>query len=452
MRTARWVIALAATVVGCSKDAREVPIDVVTGYEDDAFSQEPAVTRVDIRVTTLDGSVTLSASTKPGGSFDLGELPEDQYVTATVKGLTAEGTTVVRGTTLNGLQLSGIEGALPLFAQRINQWARPPNGLDAAHLDAPAAILGEQYLITTGGTAAKSKDGDVDAAYVDAYDMASFGGAVAGSFPVVARTLISFGELVLAIGDESATFIDYTYGTTFDAQLPDGLESFADVAGGVPVTGTDGLVYVVGATRRQTATRSVLVVSSDGSLAAVDLVRPRLGASAAWIDGVGLAVAGGSEEGQGVELLADGTDTFIERGFPADPTIGAGAVIDVPRGLALIGGSINGMPAPTRRLDPTCLSNCVITEVAAASFPVATVGTRAFAIGGGRVVAVGEEPDSRMMRSFVIELGGTITEAPLREPRFGAAVTPTPVGSLAVLGGFHMDGTPALHIELLMPE
>jgi hypothetical protein len=49
-------------------------------------------------------------------------------------------------------------------------------------------------------------------------------------------------------------------------------------------------------------------------------------------------------------------------------------------------------------------------------------------------------------------LNPAVTEMPLREPRRGATAVPAPNGTLALMGGVHLDGTPALSVEMFFPE
>jgi hypothetical protein len=128
-------------------------------------------------------------------------------------------------------------------------------------------------------------------------------------------------------------------------------------------------------------------------------------------------------------------------------------VIDESAGITLVGGADHGTAAPTRRLDPSCAGLCSVEIVQNAGLPAAIGGVSAFALGSGRVVAVGDEVgDKGMTRSFVVDLGGAVTEIALREPRRGASVIPAPNGTLALLGGVHEDGSPALSVELFFPE
>ncbi|KYG04401.1 hypothetical protein BE21_46935, partial [Sorangium cellulosum] len=73
---------------------------------------------------------------------------------------------------------------------------------------------------------------------------------------------------------------------------------------------------------------------------------------------------------------------------------------------------------------------------------------------GGRLLAVGAEAgEGGLTRSFVVDLAAAqVEELPLREPRRGATVVPAPNGTLALLGGVHAEGTPALTVEAFFPE
>jgi hypothetical protein len=438
---------LALSVVACSSP-RTLPIEVITGYEKDTFSADPKVLRVDITVTLLDGS-TLEASAEPGGTFEIGDVSEDEYITVDVAGVAESGATVVRGRSLSGILLSSAPSAIPVFAQRLDQWSRPPGGFTRTHVAGPAGVVGERYLLLGGA------EGADDPAAVEHYDLLAYGGAtVVEAFPRAPRTIVSLGDAVVAIDDEGATLIDYSERSYTEIDLPDGLPSFADVAGGVPISNGNGVTYVVGATRRSDPpTTAVLAVSDDGTLEAFSLVQPRKGAAAAWIDGVGLVVAGGSATGAGVELLPQGGLAFSVRSFPSDPVEGAGAVIDPPHSMALIGGHAAGVPAVTRRFDPTCSNECEVIEVPDASLDTPLERMAAYSLGGVRTVVIGDEVGGDgLTRAFIVDLGGKVIDVPLREPRRGATAIPTPHGLLALIGGMHPDDTPALTVELFFPE
>jgi hypothetical protein len=437
---------LLSPFVACSGDPTRVHVEITRGQEADTFSMEPSVVEVDIDVTSLDGTVQLHASAAPGGSFDLGDVPADQLLTFEVTGKRQDGAAVVRGRSLSGISLGGEGTTVPVFVQRPNRWARPLGGLLETHVAAPAGVLDEQYVYLAGGAVPEAGD-PAQGAF---FDLLTLGGKRGGTFPRLPETIVSQGRRALLIDAAGATVIGDQ--SAIPVSPPGGL-AFADVAGGRPVVAGDGRVFVVGATRREKPTRAVLIVAADGSLRAASLAEARAGAAALWAEGVGLVVAGGSAAGAGVEVLPDGTTSSVARGYPADPVVGAGAVIDPRGGIALVGGADGGTAAPTRRLDPACASLCSVEVVQNAGLPAAIGGVAAFALGAGRVVAVGDElGDKGMTRSFLVDLGGAVTEIALREPRRGASVIPAPNGTLALLGGVHEDGSPALSVELFFPE
>jgi hypothetical protein len=459
-KAAHALCLLFATVgaLGCSSDPPVLSVEIITGFEKDTFSQAPAVTRVDITARAAEGDLSLSASAPPGGEFDFGDVPSDRLLTFEATGVDATGSVVVRGRSISGIYLAGVSGGIiPVFVQRVNQWARPPGGLARSHVGAPAAVLAERYLMTTGGTSASSAEGSAEPTASDFYDLFAHGGAVGPAMPRAARSMVARTSAVLLVDDAGASWVDFDTGTYDEVPLPAGLGSFADVAGGQTVESSDGRSFIVGATRQQgAATTAVLEVKVDGSLAVLSLGQARAGAAAVWLEGAGLVVAGGSAGGSGIEVLAPGTTGFAGRDFPPDAVEGAGAVVVDPARIALVGGVLAGAPAPTRLLAPGCAQLCAPEELIEATLPVAISGVTAFALGGGRAVAVGNELSDAgfgLMRAFVVGLvTPSVDEAPLREPRSGASVVAAPNGTLGILGGSLEDGSPALTIETLFPK
>jgi hypothetical protein len=443
-------LALAA----CSHDATPISINVTTGQETDAFTADPAVAQVTVHVTSLDGSVDVTSDpTPPGGTFDLGEVTSDQQVSVEVTGVTADNKTVLKGFSLSGILLSSVNDIVPVFAQRVNQWARPPGGLSQTHVGGCAAVMAERYLLLTGGATASKDVSTATPGSVDAYDLLTLGGATLTPLPVAPTTMVSTGTSVLLIGATDSAWVDFQEGTSAAPDLPAGLAAFGDLAGGRLIPGSidSGRVFVVGATRVDRPTKAVLAVDLDGTLTAFPLTIPRQGAAAVFIEKVGLVVAGGSAEAPGVELLADGGTGFVGLDFPADPVQGAGAATSGASGVALIGGN-NGLgAAPTRILNPGCVSSCAVEERDGAALPATLGNVAAFTIPGGQAIVVGDEIGGGLTRTFLVDFTSAPIELPLREPRQGATVIPAPNGTLALLGGQHPDGSPAVSVELFLP-
>ena len=346
------------------------------------------------------------------------------------------------------LPLDAVTGTLHVFVQRVNEWARPPGGLSQTHVGGVASAGAERYIVLGGGTAATADEANL-------YDLFALGGVRISAVPRPPETMVPRSTVVLFLDHQGAISIGLDSGVATEIGLPSGLASYGLVAGGQPVDASDGRTFVVGGTRVGEPTKSVLVAAADGTLSSLELLQERAGATAVWIEGVGLVVAGGSATGAGVEVLGPKATSFAPVGFPADPTVGAGAVLDGPSGVVLIGGTLEGgAPAAIRRFDPNCVNSCVAEVIEKSDPAVPLTSVHAYTLGGGRVFVVGDEIAMKpQTRTFVLQLGTSATELPLRDPRRGAAVIPAPNGALAILGGTLVaDDKPALSVELLFPQ
>lgn len=421
-------------------------IDVTTGQESDTFSKEPAVTTIEISALDAEGTTISTASSVPGGTFSFGELPVDQFVQLSLVGRDASGTTRVRGRTL-GLVLGQLQSdVLPVFAARVGELARPPGSLPHGRVDGVTATVGERYVVLAGGDAPDDGDnaGGDAAAY---YDLFALGGTAGQALPRAPKTLALGGNNLLVIDDSGASLVDYAANKISQPDAPDEFD-FDTVAGGSTVLRGDGASYVVGGTRAEAASATALFIGD--TLQARAFAVTRNGAAATWLDNVGLVVAGGSSTGPGVEVLADDATSASTRPFDPDPIRGAAAV--PAAGSILLLGGLDGddLAAATRSIDPTCVSDCESQGVNI------DLGARldrchAFLIGPEQALLLGQDVDLIQSRAFAIDLVNlTAVEVPLREPRSGASVTPTPFGTLALMGG-QTDAGPALSIEIFTP-
>jgi len=446
------MVALLAS--GCGEEPIERTLQIVTGHEEDTFSAAPAVTKIRIEAKTTTGT-TFAAETTPGGTFDLGDVPEGEPLGVEVTGTTAEGATVVRGRSLTGIVPGAFASEdIPVFVQRVGTWARPPGGLVRAHVDAPGAVLGERFLLTTGGSTAASATGAAEVRLGDSYDLVGWGPAVTPELPRRARSIVGRLGGMLLVGDTGASVVNVD-GTNYDVAWPESAGSFADVAGGVVVDSPSGTSHVVGATRVDTETDKVLLADASGVLSTRKLAAARKGAAAAWAPGVGLVVVAGSASAAGFEVLPEGGTAFVARDMPADATEGAAAVVAGDGKMALVGGiDAAGGPAATRTWNASCTASCMAEEVTGATLPVGLTRSQAFSLGGSRVIVIGHEASAtKRVRTFVIDFSGpTVEERTLREPRSGATVVAAPNGTLAILGGLLEDGAPALHVETFFPD
>lgn len=432
--------------LGCSaKLLPEGRVKLTTGQEQNTWTAAPAPVNVTVDKLLPSGDkVPITSGAAPLSGFSLGTGGPGFYkVTARDENQVArvEGWSVEIDPALVAAHI------VPLFVQRSDHFARPPGllGTDQG-ASPPAAVFGSRHLLLAGAAGS-------DQVVLDGYDLglwkadASTTTISCPSKPCHFRSFAAVSSVLLGVGDNWAVWYDLDAITTGAAPLPDGLSSYADIAGGLTVTAPDGSAYIVGATRSGPPTASVLKINADKTLTALSLVTPRAGAAAAWVQGRGLVVVGGSAKGSGVEVAASDATAFDSTGYPADPTTGAGlAVLDGSTVLRVGGHDAQGNPAATVSLALGCTSNCT---AATRGNPVPLDHARAFHFDSGDVLAVGDD-DSGM--TAAIRLTGT-TQIPiaLREPRSHATALLAPTGQVAIVGGILADGKPARSIELYLP-
>lgn len=438
----------AATLVlaaGCS-DPLSLTIEVTPGHETDAFTLDPAVTRVTVTALDAGGAELTSATTNPGGGFQLGELPTDQLVRFEVRGSDDNGDLQMRGRSL-GFVLGALEAEVfPVFAQRVDAWSRPPGELPHSHVDGLAGVLGERYLVLTGGTAIGGDPTDVLF-----YDMLSLGGTAGGSLSAAPKSMAvsKNGRALILIDDEQLIWLDFDSGEGPRLEAPEGLGAYANVAGGVAVESPDA-TFIVGATRVGEPSDRVLIIYADGTLASARLNTARSEAAASWVEGVGLVVAGGSVDGAGVEVIEDGATEADDLPFEPDPVQGAVAALG-PGGeqVLLVCGTLAGQPTAARILDLDCGVTCAPAPLTADMGSLS--GCTAFK-SGDRVLVTGHN-EAGVLESYAIDpIADTVTPLALREQRTGARVVAAPNGTLALIGGAHPDGSAAVTIETLFPS
>ena len=119
----------------------------------------------------------------------------------------------------------------------------------------------------------------------------------------------------------------------------------------------------------------------------------------------------------------------------------------------LLGGTLDGAPAQSRRLDLECPATCEASEPPL-DLPAPLTDCQVFGVGVSSALLLCAATDEEsLLHAFAIDLSQYTVEAlPLREPRRGAAILPTPNSMIALLGGEHADGSPALTVEMLVPD
>jgi hypothetical protein len=428
---------------GCS-NTPSGSIELVTGGETDVFTKSPVPSTLRVDAVTQSSVTTLATVSLPATTVDLGTQDENNTAILQVTGLGASNTRLIYGVSIP-VQYGDLETAtLPIFVQRTGELARLPDPPSEVRPAPVVSTVQGQYLFIAGGT---------DSSLATKTQLYDFGALVPlGSPPTLPRAPLSMavvGTVALLIDSQGATYFDLASDANADVSPPSGA-SFADVAGGMTVVADDGTEYVVGATRTTGApTDKVLILNpSDSSVSAdvtgkltwASLTAPRLGASATWVSGRGLVVAGGSATAHGVELIGPlPSTTPTPFAYPPDASNGAGAA---PLGDAqhvLLAGGIGptGQDAGVRTVDLACSMGCMPAKWS--SLPIAIGNAQAFAWDATDGFVVGSEPGAAGANSGVthtFRLTSTAaTEVATKVPHKNALGALSPVGTVLVVGG-----------------
>jgi hypothetical protein len=436
----------AIAAFGCSAPPSAAPRFVLTsGHESDPWQGDPQAETVRVTRIAEDGSsVEFLTADAPLTQFDIESAGIARYE---LEGLDAAGARVLLARSLLLNQGALLDVRLPLFVGTSGSFSRPPGELLAPG-DSPALTLAAGRSLLVAGTADSA--GRIE---TERYDFGAWA-------PVPRRVAVSCGapscrfdtlasvgsSLVLAIGTNAAVWFDLGDGSSGPAPLPAGLDSYAELVGGRAITGPDGSAYVVGATRPNGETSAVLTIAPDGGLGVMRLTAPRAGAAVTWLDG--LVVVAGNPRSAGAERWVVGTTGFTALDYPPDPTVGAALLVADAHSVVRLGGSDpTRTPAPGVSLAVDCQSACTATLHSPA---VALERATAVSTDGDAFIVAGT--DATGQSQIVMLVGGVSSPIPLREPRLGAQVFDVwSLGELAVVGGHHADGSPALSVELFVP-
>ncbi len=474
----------------CSPSPDQGTIQILT--VDDPFVGPPAATwltvqEVDYDDGGADGAVSdLAEGPASQGTINLGTYDETVTGSLLVTATDQERTTVAWGETLP-IQFGAVAGlTLGVFVQRPGMLSRMPSPLGDGRPPPLLGIVGGRYILVAGG-------GDPTlGTQTRLYDLISW--APLSSPPTlpfapesIAIAQATEGDFqLLAINSSGAIWYDLTEADTDDAGAPSGgTGSWADVAGGITITSSDlSTQYVVGGTRTSGApTTTVLVVANGGNLSWANFGVPRLGATAAYVDPIGLVIEGGnvaSPDGganPGAEYLVTNT-TGVGLGYPADTTTRAGmAMLGAPGAVSssvlLVGGasetSNGAVGGDTVRVltvpcggssDPPCT-----TTLWPVTLPTPLVSTQVFDIDASNVFVVGQDAN-QVTHAYTLSYsapatadaaaGATVTEIPFRVPRSLAQAIALPYGTpgitpIAVVGGDPDAGANTGYIESFVP-
>jgi hypothetical protein len=432
-------IAGGLATAGCGSPANGT-LKLVTG-EEDAAATFAGVTTVNVTWYDMDASPhPLATALWPAASIDLGSVDQSSVGMIEVTGSNASGEHLVFGSSIP-VPFGAFAGVtVPLFVQRVGQMARLPlqQPLSDGRPLPLLGLIGGRYVLVAGGADPAS------ASASQLYDLLAFGALSSPpTLPVVPESMAVAGTIGYLVTSDGVTAYDFSDSDAGTFALPAGTPTAGDIAGGATVTATDGTQYIVGGTRTvHDPTTAVLRIDTTGTASWISLTVPRWGASAVWIDPVGLVVIGGSPSAPGVEVIAAGANTTVAlplSSFPADPTVSAGAAtLDDAHQVLVAGGMLPDLSDPgVRVLDLQCaVGACAPTSWG--PLPVPLVRAYAFALpvdrqqggdAGSKTSAavVGSELLGGRTHVFVVGPSGA-TEIPTRVPHTNANAVASPVG------------------------
>ncbi len=416
------------TPLACSSKP-EGSIQLLVGGETDALTRAPVPVSLLVESVDSAGAATqLTRVALPATTIDLGSPSQDTVAVIRVTAFDADGAIRVRGASVP-VQLGGLAGTtLELFIQRTGELARLPSPFSDARPQPLVASVSGRYLFAAGGADASI------ASTTQLYDLATYTPmASPPKLPRAPKSMALFGTVALLVDETGATWFSLADSTSADAAVPSG-GSFAEIAGGATVSADDGSRYIVGGTRTMgDPTPRVLRLDAAGTISFVTLTTPRRGATATWVVGRGLVVAGGSTTGAGVELIAATATSATALPFPADATIGAGAApLDAARVLLAGGLDATMADAKLRVVDLGCASSCAPSAFGP-SLAAPLVRSQTFALGDGSALVVG---DDAMGATHVTRVSPTrADDVPLKAPRNGARAVALVTGAIAIVGG-----------------
>ncbi len=423
-RLAFFVCALGA----CSNPSGTVVL--TTGVESDTFTRSPAPTSLLVEAVQSDGTrTTLADAGLPAtGPIDLGS-PSSSMVASIQVTASAAGTKVVSGAS-PFIELLALEGiTLPVFVQRNGEFARMPGSLP----DGRSALLSS---VTSGGVYGAGGVSDAGTP-VFGYDLV-FLNQFSTECPVdrTPRSIALENAGMLLVDDNGATVLDLTncVNTDLGALSDAGTPAWVSVSGGVTVVGDDGSAYIVGQTKPDVASNTILKVDTSGNITAQTTTTQRKGAAAAWATGGhGLFIYGGTDS-SGPEIVGSGSSITLN--YPADATAGLVTVQADTNTMLVVG------PTVLETIDLGCSSACAPKPFGQAAnadggLPVAlanlAVMTGVFKVATGVFLAVGDDAQGK---THALRIDATsIAEVPLKIPRVGARAAQTQTGAVLILGG-----------------
>lgn len=421
-------------------------LELVSG-EGDLWTRSPAPTRLVVETVSQQGTRGLVDVPLPLASLDLPALSTDEVAAFQVRGLDEAGVTRVWGRTLPQRAGALAEATLPVFVQRTGALAELPGSLPAAVTGAASPLrlaVAEGHLLVVA-----TPEGG---AFYDLVGLTASSRII--PWPRPPRSFAVRGTTALVLDEGGASLVDLGTGDARDLPASEiaGEGSFAEVAGGATVEGDDGTLFVVGPTRDDAPSHTVLRIDARGVFTFVPLRGSRRGAAAAWLRDAALVV---------VEGIADGALPAMERvdGAPgtSPPADGGGAAeegrgvrgaaaVDLGGGRALLVGGTNGagQPVPAVVVNVACMCRESAGAAVAPPFPLPLTAVEAHplttAAPGGQeapaFLVVGDD-DTPAGHAYVLRLTGTgrVDEVALPTAHRATRSVRGPNGAIFLAGG-----------------
>ncbi len=438
-----------ACLAGCSSDVGDLSgtLFVATGQEADTWTADPVPVSLEVDLVGTK-STQIATATAPASTVSLGTgTPAETTAAFELTGFDANEQPVLHGRSVTYAITTFANSGPVVFAARTGGVSRAPGNLLFEYRHPLVEVVGHAFLLVAGGDSSSATNNPFDI-----YDASVWGVAPEQTWLTSApKSWAVAGPNLLAVNDDGATSTDLTAGTVTTETPPSGF-AFADIVGGKTFVAGDDTRYIVGATRTLgSATASVLRVATDGTLSAMKLSAPRLGAAAGIVNGQ-LVVAGGSESAAGVETLNAAGTAFVPLAYPPDPLQGA-ALAQLDSTTAILAGGVDadGTGGGLRTLDVACAASCSTQPLPDLDFAFSSV--QAFGLADEQVLVCGESDDGQT-HLFTLEKGSdfALTEVGLRTPRRGATLVAFPNGQIGLVGGDAVaDGSPAASVELYFP-
>ena len=437
------------TSCNSTPDDLDGELSIVNGQETDTWTLSPAPQTIEVDlVGTM--RTTVTTVNAPTSEINLGlGTPAEEIAAFDVTGYDANNDAVIHGTTVPYSITTFANAAPVVFVGRTGGISRPPGNLLFEYQHPLTEVVGHAYMIVAGGDLASATQNPIDLYDMGGWDVAPQQTWLA-SVPQSWAVAVTAWTL-LVVNDDGASSIDLTTGTASAVTAPANFD-FANVVNGKTFAAPDDTRYIVGATRTTgAATDSVLRVGADGTLSALTLTAPRLGATAGFVNGL-FVIAGGSDTAAGAEMLNAAGTEFVALDYPPDANQGAAlAQLDTSTALLVGGADSSGASAGLRTLDITCNASCTTTSLTKLDFPF--TNAQAFWLADDSLVLSGDSADNQTHVFTLTKPDDfALTEVALRTPRTKASLAQFPNGQVGAVGGDAVaDGSPATTLEAYFP-